>query len=134
MLVYITQHCYNLGQKDKFTIVGRFSIHTCPNFPSTPQTTLDSCIQNFSPVLILRNKLGEGEPQQFLKRMHCFMRGTEKLQKIMNNALLSQGLVSRIVKQHAGVASPSLLEIRFSQNITCNLMAISGRRFSPPKK
>ena len=56
------------------------------------------------------------------------MRGIQKLQKIMNNALLSQGLVSRIVKQYAGVASPSLLEIRFSQNITCNLMAISSRR------
>ena len=62
------------------------------------------------------------------------MRGTQKLQKIMNNALLFRGLVSRIVKEHAGVASPSLLEIRFSQNITCNLMAISGRRFSPSKK
>ena len=66
--------------------------------------------------------------------MHCFMRGTQKLQKIMNNALLPQGLVSRIVKQHADVASPSLLETRFSQNITCNLMAISGRRLKKKKK
>ena len=39
---------------------------------------------------------GEGEPQDFSERLHCFMTA-RKLQKIMSTALLSQGLFSWIV-------------------------------------
>ena len=79
MLVYITQHFYSLGQNDKFTFVGRFSVHTCPKFPSTPQTTLDACIQNFSLVLTLRNKVGEGGPQAIFEKDALFYGGHPKI-------------------------------------------------------
>ena len=39
---------------------------------------------------------GEGEPQDFSERLHCFMTA-RKLQKIISTALLSQGLFSWIV-------------------------------------
>ena len=41
---------YNHGQKswDTFAFLGRLPINTGPTPPLTPQTMLDTCIQNFS--------------------------------------------------------------------------------------
>ena len=44
---------------DTFEFLGRFPIHTYPApAPSlTPQTTLDACFQNFSPSLLLKDRV-----------------------------------------------------------------------------
>ena len=68
-----------LKSRDKFTFVGHFPIHTCPTFPSTSQTTLDACIQNFSPVLTLRNKIGKGGPQAIFEEDALFYEGHPKI-------------------------------------------------------
>lgn len=44
-----------------------------------PQTTLDACIQNFSPVLTLRNKVGEGGPQAIFEKDALFYEGHPKI-------------------------------------------------------
>ena len=41
--------------------------------------------------------MGEGKLQAIFEKDALFYDGTQKLQKIMNTALLSQGLLSRIV-------------------------------------
>ena len=55
----------NYEQKswDTFAFPGRFSIHTGPTPPLTPQTMLDACIQNSLPPL----GWGEGELQEISK-------------------------------------------------------------------
>ena len=40
-----------------FELLGRFTIHTYPDPPLTPQTTLDACFQNFSPSLLLKDRV-----------------------------------------------------------------------------
>ena len=90
---------YNHGQKswDTFAFLGRFPrILICPAPPLTPQTTLDACIQNFSECQLC---LGwrEGELKENDGKDALFYEVTQKLQKIMNTAFLSQGLLSMIV-------------------------------------
>ena len=89
---------YNHGQKswDTFAFLGRFPIHTGPTPPLTPQTMLDACIQNFFRVSTLY-RVGEGELQDNFEEDALFYHETEKGQKNMNIAVLSQGLLSRIV-------------------------------------
>ena len=67
-----------------------------PNQPPTPQTTLDACIQNFFSEFQQCVEWGEGEPQENFEKDALFYDGTQKLQQIMNIALLSQGFLSRI--------------------------------------
>ena len=90
---------YDHGQKswDTFAFLGRFPrILICPTPPLTPQTTLDACIQNFSECQLC---LGwrEGELKENVGKDALFYEVTQKLQKIMNTAFLSQGLLSMIV-------------------------------------
>ena len=79
------QYQHGLKSWDTFAFLGRFPIHTGPTPAVTPQTTLDACIQNFSRVSALYRVRGGRTARKFRK-------GCTVLQKIMNNALLSQGL------------------------------------------
>ena len=87
---------YGHGQKswDTFALVGRFSIHTCLTRSPTPQITLD-CINQFFKFL---NSVGWGEEelQENFEKDALFSEDTQKWQKILNNALLSKGRLSRI--------------------------------------
>ena len=94
--------CYNYGQKscDTFAFVGLSLNHTCPTpFPSpTPQTRLEACIQNF-PEFHLCIEWGGGRNPRliFSKSLHCFSRASRHYKKSRITALLSQGLLSRVV-------------------------------------
>ena len=94
-----TRKSCNHGQKswDTFAFLGRFSIHTSLIPPLTPQTTLDACIKNYFRVSTLYRVGGEGELQENFEKDAVFYEGKRKLQKIMNNALRSQRLLSMIV-------------------------------------
>ena len=66
-----------------------FNLHMPNPFPlPTPQTTVDTCIQNFSRFSTLYRVGGRRTASNFRKRMHCFKRVTRNLRKI-NTALLS---------------------------------------------
>lgn len=60
------------------------STHAQPSFHATPQTKLDACIQNFSPVSTFLCKAGEEGLQASFEKDALFDEGTQKLQKIMN--------------------------------------------------
>ena len=64
---------FNHGQKswDTFAFLGRFSIHTGPTPPLTPQTMLDACVQNFIRVSTLY-RVGEGELQENFENAALF--------------------------------------------------------------
>ena len=57
-----------------FCVSGRFPIHTDPTPPLTPQTMLDSCIQNFFWVSTLNRVGGRENCKKISKMMHCFKR------------------------------------------------------------
>ena len=66
-------------------------------FPGpAPQKTVDACIQNFPKISIKygggRGGGGGGGLQAIFEKDALFYDGTQKLQKIMNTALLSKGL------------------------------------------
>ena len=60
---------YNHGQKawDTFAFLRRFPIHTGPAPPLTPQTMLDTCIQNFFRVSTLYRVEGGRTARKFRK-------------------------------------------------------------------
>ena len=73
-----------------------FPIHTGPTPPLTLQTKLDAYIQIFFQFQLC---IGwrEGELQENFKNNALFYKVTQKWQKNMNIALVSQGLLSMIV-------------------------------------
>ena len=76
----------------------QFTEDTTP--PPTPQTTLDTSIENASTLdTTIKNCVGwgKGELQENLEKDALFNEGTQKLQKIMNTLYLSQGLLYKIV-------------------------------------
>ena len=77
-----------------FAFLGRFPIHTGPTPPLTPQTMLDARISEFQLYIVW----GEGELQENFEKDALFFEGTQKWQKNMNIALLSEGLSSMIVR------------------------------------
>ena len=80
--------------------MGPFSIYMRPNLSPTPQTTLDTSIQNVSTLdTTIKNCVGwgKGELQENLEKDALFIEGTQKLQKIMNTLYLSQGFLYKIV-------------------------------------
>ena len=93
----------NHGQKswDTFAFLGRFPIHTGPTPPLTPQTMLDACIQNFFRVSTLYRVGGGRTARKFRKRC-TVLRGNREITENMNIAVLSQGLLSRIVAMKSG--------------------------------
>ena len=90
---------YNQGQKswDTFAFLGRFPIHTGPTPPLTPQTMLDACIQNFFSEFQLCIGWGEWELQENFEKDALFLRGIREITENMNIAVVSQGLLFRIV-------------------------------------
>ena len=76
--------------------LGRFPIYTGPTPPLTLQTKLDACIQNLFRVSTLY-RVGEGELQENFEKDALFYEGTQKWQKTVNIAVLSQGLLFMIV-------------------------------------
>ena len=60
------------------------------------QTTLDTYIQNIYRVST-SYKVGEGELEPIFEKDALFFEDTQKLHKIMNKALRSQGLLFRVV-------------------------------------
>ena len=71
---------YNHGQKswDTFSFLGRFRIHTGPSPPLTPQTMLNSCIQNFFGVPIL-NMVGGGRTARKFRKRYTVLRGNQEI-------------------------------------------------------
>ena len=76
--------------------LGRFPVYTGPTPPLTLQTKLDACIQNLFRVSTLF-RVGEGELQENFEKDALFYEGTQKWQKTVNIAVLSQGLLFMIV-------------------------------------
>ena len=75
-----------------FCLSGAFSnSHRSNPAPLTPQTMLDPCIQNFFGLSTLY-RVGWGELQENFEKDALFKEGTDKWQKNMNTAVLSQGL------------------------------------------
>ena len=89
----------NHGQKswDTFAFLGHFLFCKGPTPPLTRQTKLDACIQDFFPSFNFVIGWGRENCKKILKRMHVFMREPRNDTKILNTALLSQGLLSMIV-------------------------------------
>ena len=79
-----------------FYISGRFPIHTGPIPPFTPQTMLDTCIQNFFWVST-SYRVGGGRTARKIRRGCTVLWGNPEWKKNMNIALLSPGLLSIIV-------------------------------------
>ena len=67
-----------------------------PNLSPIPQALLDAC------------RVGGGRTARKLRKGALFYEGTKKLQKIMNNAFMSQGLLSRVVVLHQAVRKINL--------------------------
>ena len=66
--------------KGQIYICGAFVSSHMPKISlHPPQTTLDACIQNFSPVLTLRNKVREGGPQAIFEKDALFYEGHPKI-------------------------------------------------------
>ena len=87
---------------DTFAYLRRFPVHPGPTRPFTPQTKIDACIQNLFRVSILFWGGGGGggggeNVQESFEKDALFCEGTQKWQKNMNTALLSQELLSTIV-------------------------------------
>ena len=72
--------CYNHGQKswDTFAFLGHFPIHTGPTPPLTPQTMLDSCIQNFFRVSTLY-RVGGGRTARNFQKGCTVLRGNREM-------------------------------------------------------
>ena len=89
---------YSRVQKswDTFASLEHFPIHTGPTPPLTAQTMLDAYIQNFFRVSTLY-RVGEGRTARNFWKGCTVLRGNREWQKNMNIALLSRGLLSRIV-------------------------------------
>ena len=60
-----------------------------PNLSPTPQTRMDVCIQNCFQFQLCIG-CGEGELQDIFQKVALFYKGSQKLQKITNTALLYQ--------------------------------------------
>ena len=84
-----------------FCISRRFPMQTGPTPPLTPQTMLDACIQNFFRVSTLYRVGGGRTARKFRKRC-TVLRGNREITENMNIAVLSQGLLSRIVAMKSG--------------------------------
>ena len=67
---------------DIFAFLGCFPIHTGPTAPLTPQTMLNTCIQNFFGVWTLYRVGGRENCKKISKRMHCFKREPRNDRKI----------------------------------------------------
>ena len=70
-----------------------------PNLYRTPQTKLDVCIQNFSPVSTFSWVEGERTARYFSK-VALFYEGSQKLHKITKTTSLFQGRLPWIVAYH----------------------------------
>ena len=73
-------HIYNLEQKSwaTFAFLERFSIHTGPTPPLTPQTMLDACIQNFFRVSIL-HRVGGGRTARKFRKGFTVLKGNREM-------------------------------------------------------
>ena len=85
---------YNHGHKswDTFAFLGSFLIHTRSTPPPSPQAKLDACIQNLFSEFHYCVGWEEGKLQENFEKCALFYKGTQRLQKIVITALLSQGL------------------------------------------
>ena len=83
---YKKKQAFNHGQKswDTFAFLWHFPIHTC----STPH--LNPHLGYMCSQFQICIEWGEGELQENFENDALFYKGTHKLQKIMNTALLSQ--------------------------------------------
>ena len=80
-----------------FYIFGAFSNSQMPNLSPHPINGIGHVFPKF--VCEFQNCIGwmEWQLQETLEKLALFYEGTRKIQKIMKNATLSQGLLSRIV-------------------------------------
>ena len=67
-----------------------------PSLFRTNNVALDACIQNFFSEFHYCVGWQEGELQQNFEKNALFNKGTQRLQKIVITALLSQGLLARL--------------------------------------
>ena len=74
-----------------------------------------TCVSRIFTKFQLYYRLGEGELQENFEKDACFYEGTQKWQKNMNTALLSQGLLSMIVD-----AVPLALNNKFIERTVYN--------------
>ena len=84
-----------------FAFLRSFPIHTGPTPPLTPQTMLDTCIQNFFRVSTLYKVRGWRTARKFWKGCTVLWRNW-KMKENMNIAVLSQRLLSMIVGKWKG--------------------------------
>ena len=78
-------------------ISGAFSNSQMPNLSPHPINDVGHVFPNFFCEFQLCIGWREGQLQETLEKLAVFYKGTQKLQKIMNNTTLPQGLLSRIV-------------------------------------
>ena len=86
---------------DTFAFVGLFSVNICPAQPPFQKYRWTRVSRIFRFLTLCR--VGVGRIARKLQKSELFYEGTKKLQKIMNNALMSQGLLSRIAVLHQAV-------------------------------
>ena len=79
----------------RILIYRTWAIHTCPPNPP-PHKQHWMCVSRIFSKFLQCVGQGERELQENFKKDALFFEGTQKLQKIMSFALLSQGLLSRI--------------------------------------
>ena len=82
-----------------FCISGAFSNSHRSNPSSHPTNNVGRVYAEFFPSFNFVYGGGRENCKKISKMMHCLKKGTEKWKKNMNIALLSQGLLSRIVVQ-----------------------------------
>ena len=78
-------------------ICGFFFNTHMSNLSSQPHRQRWTLVSRIFPEFQHCIRVGNGELQAIFKKDALFYEGTQKLQKIINTALLSQGLLSRIV-------------------------------------
>ena len=91
-----TTICHEQKSCDTFAFLGRFQFTRAQPLPS-PQKQHWTLVSRIFSEFQLCIVWGRGELQENLKRDLLFYGGIQNLQKIMNTALLSQGLLSMIV-------------------------------------
>ena len=80
---------------DTFAFVGLFSVYICPTHLQFHKHRWTRVSRIFRFLTLCR--VGVGRIARKLRKGELFYEGTKKLQKIINNAFMSQGLLSRIV-------------------------------------
>ena len=91
---------------DTFAFVGLFTVYICPTHPPFHKHRWTRTSRIFPFLTLCR--VGVGRIARKLRKTELSYEETKKLQKIINNAFLSQGLLSGIVVLHQAVRRMNL--------------------------